>query len=457
MTLLSICLYPLARYFAHNDSGAPLFPVLCISYAFQFAIPIITKEPEIRLLYGVKYLDDASVVAVLLLSATGVLALQLGYYSLQGRRFARVFPTVDLNLNEKKVVIYCIVIGLLLPLTFGLRSIIDEQNAQQFSAVFTLVQNQQLVVIGILGWLVYSGRGAKWHRILLYVVVGISTVRGLSSAFLEQALIPVTILFVTKWLYSRRLSVPGIVFIVALVLFLSPVKSSFREAVGGDSAAAIDAYNSPFGSAALWVEQATQYWIDTLQGERNIVEATADATARTDLVHQFAHIYSLTPDVIPFQYGDTYAYFAVALIPRAIWPDKPVAGSANNFFGVAYGITTEEGAKRSTFGVSLLGEGYINFGTFGVVFIMFLQGVIIISLQNIFGREESGAGGQAVYLAFFIFFLNGVGTSAEILFGNILQNLVGSCALMWWAREKSSVRRLRRMKLRDSAPYKVSQ
>jgi oligosaccharide repeat unit polymerase len=131
----------------------------------------------------------------------------------------------------------------------------------------------------------------------------------------------------------------------------------------------------------------------------------------------------------------------VAFIPRALWPDKPRAGAANDFFAVAYGITTEEGVKTATFGVSLLGEGYINFGILGVVFIMALQGAVLVLLQHIFGGERSGAGGQAIFLAFFIFFLNGVGTSAEIFFGNIVQNLLCSCVLLWWVREKPSVRR----------------
>jgi len=231
------------------------------------------------------------------------------------------------------------------------------------------------------------------------------------------------------------------IFIAVIILFLSPVKGTFREAVWSDSASVTQVSDSRLDRASLWVEQAAQYWFGTLNGERDVTDATSSAISRTDLIHQFAHIYSLTPEIVPFQYGDTYSYFAVAFIPRVIWPDKPMAGGANDFFAVAYGITSEEGVKRVTFGVSLLGEGYINFGAPGVVFIMALQGVILILLQHVFGGERSGAGGQAVFLAFFIFFLNGVGTSAEIFFGNIVQNLLCSCALLWWVREKPAVRR----------------
>jgi hypothetical protein len=73
-----------------------------------------------------------------------------------------------------------------------------------------------------------------------------------------------------------------------------------------------------------------------------------------------------------------------------------------------------------------------------VVLIMLLQGLIISVLEHIFGGPRSGPGGAAVFIAFFVFFLNGIGSSAEILFGNILQNLAAGYFLLLWAREKQS-------------------
>jgi hypothetical protein len=159
------------------------------------------------------------------------------------------------------------------------------------------------------------------------------------------------------------------------------------------------------------------------------------------LIHQFALVRSLTPSEIPYQNGATYTYFLVTLIPRAIWPEKPEAGSANKFFAVNYGLTTEEGAERSTFGVSLLAEGYINLGWAGVILIMVFQGAFLTLLQHLFGEQRSGEGGRAVYISFLVFFLNGVGSSAEMLFGNVIQSALLSCALLWWMRLKPSALR----------------
>ena len=78
----------------------------------------------------------------------------------------------------------------------------------------------------------------------------------------------------------------------------------------------------------------------------------------------------------------------------------------------------------------------MNFGWVGVILIMLVQGVLIGGMQHSFGGKISGPGGQAVFLCFFVYFLNGIGSSAEIMFGGILQNLLLGYVLLLWAREK---------------------
>jgi hypothetical protein len=234
---------------------------------------------------------------------------------------------------------------------------------------------------------------------------------------------------------TKRLPFPSIITAVLILLFLSPVKHEYRSVTWSEDSPVGDSH---VDKAWLWLSQASGYWMNTFAGEQSLTESTEQVTSRTDLVHQFALVRSLTPSEIPYQNGATYTYFLITIIPRAIWPEKPEAGSANKFFGVNYGLTTERGAERSTFGVSLLAEGYINFGWVGVILIMVFQGAFLTLLQRLFGERRSGEGGQAVYVSFLVFFLNGVGSSADMLFGNVIQSVLLSCALLWWMRVKPS-------------------
>jgi hypothetical protein len=442
--LLEICFYPTVRYFVRRESGLPAMPIFCVAYAIQFAVPFFTQDPTIDLSQGEKkYLADPDVLAALLMAIVGIAAMQLGYYWFRQSKLRKVAPVAELHLNKSKAVLYCVLVGIMLPLIFTFKGVIPEEFQQPLSSILRLLENQVLVVIAVLAWLAYSGEYSKWYGVWMYALVLVGALRGISTGVLEEALVPIGVLFIVKWLHTRRVSFGTIAAVLALVLFLSPVKADFRQQIWyADNPDAVEM--SAAAKMWFWATQATEYWGDTLSGARDLGEATSSAAGRADFIHQVAHIHSMTPSVIPYQYGETYSYFLVAFIPRVLWPDKPVAGNANGFYAVTYGITTEEGAKVTTFGVSILGEAFINFGWPGVVGLMLFQGLIISLLERVFGGQASGPGGQAVFIAFFVFFLNGIGSSAEILFGNILQNLLCGYFLLLWAREKpAKIRNLR--------------
>src|SRR5262245_53353123 len=75
--LLAACLYPTARYFARRERNLPVLPVLCLSYAIQFSLPIVTSRPAIQVVGGLSYQKDENVVAALGLALAGVLFLFL--------------------------------------------------------------------------------------------------------------------------------------------------------------------------------------------------------------------------------------------------------------------------------------------------------------------------------------------------------------------------------------------
>ncbi len=434
LLLLDVCLYPAYRYLMHCESGVPTLPLLCLAYAVQFALPILTREQVMPVAFDVISLGDTEVEVALLMAIIGLVVLQATFYLMRTQGIAQNLPSVALRLNKRRAVIFCVGV---FALSFILRageSLIIENFGLQLNAVLNLIQNQMLVAIGILGWLVYTSRGARWHKALLYMIVAVAMVRGSATSMMESMLLPVMVLFATKWVYTRRLPLFGFIAVAGLMIFLSPVKGAFRSMVGQEVGATKQ--STAVERSMLWLDQATEFWTESLTGERAFAEWTSDLTSRTDLIHQFAYIYSETPSVVPFQNGGTYKYFAVALIPRALWPGKPVANSANNFYAINYGITTEEGVQTSSFGASLIGEGYMNFGLLGVLLAMTMQGLILSLLEQVFGGVNAGAGGMAIFIAIFVSFLNGIGSSAELMFGGIIQNLLCSAVLLWWARDR---------------------
>ena len=439
MILLDICLYPTLRYFLREE-GLPILPVLCLAFAAQYALPIFTQEPGISAAYGFRPLADEDIVAALALSIVGVCALQIAYYSLNYRKAVKLLPHVSLDLNPKRMEIFCVAV-FVLSLSLGrLQTVLlSDETFLQFSAIFGLLQNQLLVVISILAWLVFTGRANRWHKTLLYVVVGVGALKGFSTTMMESMMVPLAVLFISKWFYTRRLPISMLIVIGTAFLFLSPVKRDIRATIVESGSAAADVSSTARG--ADWINQAVSYWEEAFSGKRDLAESTSDASSRTDLIHTLALIYSMTPDVVPYQYGDTYSYLTIAWIPRMIWPEKPQANAANNFYAVAYEVSSEEGVKTSSFGATLMGEAFMNFGAAGVVLVMAILGLVTSLLEDVFAGKESGPGGRAIFLATFVYFLNGVGSSAELMFGGLIQNLVAGCLLLWWVRARPARQR----------------
>jgi len=76
--------------------------------------------------------------------------------------------------------------------------------------------------------------------------------------------------------------------------------------------------------------------------------------------------------------GDTLWDALLALIPRAIWPDKPIEAGSGNLVSHYTGI---DFAAGTSVGVGQVLEFYLNFGTPGVVIGFIIMGVVVTALD----------------------------------------------------------------------------
>ena len=79
---------------------------------------------------------------------------------------------------------------------------------------------------------------------------------------------------------------------------------------------------------------------------------------------------------MPQQWGMTYFTQLVNPIPRAIWPEKPVA-DAGLLLARAYGAVDKFGEPTMTISPGFLGEAYLNFGFFGLLLVPVAAGVLV--------------------------------------------------------------------------------
>ena len=79
-----------------------------------------------------------------------------------------------------------------------------------------------------------------------------------------------------------------------------------------------------------------------------------------------------------FARGETFWDALLALIPRAVWPEKPITAGSGNLVTRFTGIDFSEG---TSVGIGQVMEFYANFGTVGVFFGFLVMGVLVTAVD----------------------------------------------------------------------------
>ena len=96
------------------------------------------------------------------------------------------------------------------------------------------------------------------------------------------------------------------------------------------------------------------------------------STARFNQGYFIGHTMAFVPESEPYANGDVFKYLLAPLIPRIIWPDKPVTGGRDNIRR----FTPIQLTENTSVDLSPMGEAYANFGSLGGVFYMLLYGLL---------------------------------------------------------------------------------
>ena len=102
-----------------------------------------------------------------------------------------------------------------------------------------------------------------------------------------------------------------------------------------------------------------------------------------------AAVLRLDRGLVPFADGATLEDAALSLVPRVLWPNKPVVGGSGDLVSTYTGIRFAEG---TSVGVGQVLECYINFGRTGIVIGFFVIGmVLVLADRSALGALERGS------------------------------------------------------------------
>lgn len=142
-----------------------------------------------------------------------------------------------------------------------------------------------------------------------------------------------------------------------------------------------------------------------------------------------------TPQVEPFANGSTIAMVVLAMVPRAVWPDKPVQAGSGNLVSQYTGMNFADG---TAVGIGHILELYVNGGTDVVLLGMFILGITLRLIDKRLMAAAFSGNWTGVLVPYLVgqCFLNVIGSMVEIgssLAASVILGLVLSKAIEVWS------------------------
>lgn len=413
---------------ADETSDLPVFSMIAFMYWLYYAVPLFWQPHTISEVYGGpigREVSETGVTKAMLMAVLGVVGLWLGMHARLGRRLALRQLKINLPTSRRLYVRVILAVGCLLNV-YDLSAYILGEGGRQLTTILVSVVPMLAFIILFRDSL--RGESNQLDKTLLAIFVITRLFSGLSSGWLGVSMSLILTSGIVYLAERRRIPHIAFVLVVLFVLFFQVGKEDFRKTyweTGGQGVAETAVRGGKLERTAFWVEKSFEKWGETFADPKlqTIRDAITPSVSRISLLNQTANVVDLTPSVVPYQYGSLYSYLGVSLIPRFLWPNKPSVSEANQFYQVAYGLTSEDALAQTSIASGTLAEGYINFSWPGALGIMFLLGVFFDFYQATFLSPKAGPLLQAIGVVLLPTFLAIESQLAQYL-GGILQEVV---------------------------------
>jgi hypothetical protein len=371
----------------------PIFAMLGFVYWLYYAVPLFLEDHIFSAVYEPvgHELSQEDVTLALLMALVGVCSLWLGMRTGIARLIVpRAQLSLELTPRKLNYVRAVLVVGSLLSISDMPTQLTGEGGRQLVSIMVSVIP---VLAFAILFRKFIRRESTTLDKILIVGFGFVRLVGGLASGWLGVSASILVICGAIYFLERRRAPRWALLLVVMFTLFFQVGKDDFRKTYwqSSDSGTASE-QGSRIERVSFWAQNSFNKWNEALSDSSGdaLRRALNPSVSRISLLNQSANVVELTPSAVPYQYGWLYSYLAITWIPRFVWPNKPSVSEANQYYQVAYGLSTEDDLGKVSISVGLLTEGFINFGWFGVIGIMFLAGIFFDFYQKTFLSQNSG-------------------------------------------------------------------
>ena len=393
-SIIILSLIPTLIWCLTTNVPLTIFPFFCLIHSLHYAFPIYML-PKISVHFTRERFDNSQWDEVLVLILFGMICLLVGYYiPLLSSNFKNKFPRVKIIWNDErrleKFFIYCGILGILAVLFVHVEGMLTIPLS--FRMIFNLMTDLTVFGIIFLFVLFLFRKNTTLGFFCLFLFFIFRVTFGLANHSVGETLRLVLPLTVAYACIRRRIPLLILGSSLLFFLFLRPFKGAHIEEVMTGNII-VDLINFLEGAVDMFVS-----------GQQSAFESLRFSWYRLSYSGLFIHVMEWFPSSIPFWGGESYYPVFTKMIPRFLYPEKPMDEIVKDF-GHMINLLNYHDFKTSVSLPSMV-EFYLNFGKQGVYFGMFFFGIFIRFWDTLMVHREMGLGNIVIYLFLGMKFLN---------------------------------------------------
>jgi hypothetical protein len=408
---------------------------LGIPIAYLFALLFIHVPGAIAHMVGGDYLSDTAATEIgIRYTAIGTVSFVFGVIGIGAiADFRHRKKSIQLtSAGRYQFAVFCLVTGLLV--TYTLRLIV---KIPSIGAI--IEKGGGIWVLGVLLGLQSAVRRGDSRQIALWLAaMGVYPVLTLLlGGFLSFGSTPIFIILSALIISTRSTLRVGIGLPVAALVFFTMFLSYFqnrdqiRDAVwGGADMKARLSESAAIFTKMEWFDPMNPQHLDALDRRlnQNYFVGKADQRIKSGQVN--------------FKNGQTFWDGAISLVPRIIWPSKPVTAGSPQIIMQMTGFMVND---TTSYGIGNVMEFHINYGIPSLIIGFLILGVLLGWLdRNASLRIKSGEWGQSLlYFMPAAAMIHPNGSLVELVSGGAASFFAALGWKMLWEHRQTSVRVIR--------------
>lgn len=363
-----ICLLPLGIWANGQVAGFPIFPVYALTYFATFALQIFLQDglTDIRGFFPPEESNPwvATLAVALFLMPGTWIWYQLGKKPVSPPDHCHVIARPIAN-------------QLMLAMFIASSAIIAGLATEQFgflgrlgSILFAAARTGSVISLFILSYQYGAGLLSRSIVFVIGVFLLLSVIASMASLYLGGAIGLMAVGVAGYTLGKRRF--PWLILLLLFPAFsiLHAGKGDMRSKYWGEARAV---GTVTFLEYPAFFKEWFDYGLEDFRKDEATREAERQAQEslleRSSLIEIFLTVHQLAPDDVPYLEGQTYRHIPVMLIPRALYPNKPVAHEGQRLLNTHFMIQNREQVIQAYIAWGLMNEAYANFGLWGLPFI----------------------------------------------------------------------------------------